>query len=428
MKTLHLTNAWHSRSGGIQTFYRALLAAAEAAGHEMVLVVPGERDRMTPIGAHTRIHEVAAEPAPFNRAYRMIRPGGLGFNRRVRDILREEAPDLIEINDKYSLHYHAGMIRRGWLPEYEGRPTLVGISCERMDENFSNYLPGWPGREWFCRWYMKWVYFGFFDHHVTVSAHTAAELREASRGHVRSRGVWIRPMGVDLGSFTPDLRDEEFRAHLCLRTGGNENSRLMLYAGRLAPEKNLGLLVETLVALQERATGDNRLLVAGDGMERETLERELRQRAPGTYAFLGHMEERRELARLYASADVFVHPNPEEPFGIAPLEAMASGLPLVGPASGGILTYANGGNAWLGEPRGAQMAELVEQVFAEPAARRERVKAALSTAGEFDWPVVARQFLELYSELAETSGQASARVLRPDFESTPGDWLGVEQQ
>ncbi len=68
--------------------------------------------------------------------------------------------------------------------------------------------------------------------------------------------------------------------------------------------------------------------------------------------FYGHVGARETLARLYASCDVFVHPNPREPFGIGPLEAMASGVPLVAPAAGGLLSYANDTNAWLAGAHG----------------------------------------------------------------------------
>ena len=65
---------------------------------------------------------------------------------------------------------------------------------------------------------------------------------------------------------------------------------------------------------------------------------------------MGNVRDRAELAKYYASADVFVHPNPREPFGIGPLEAMASRVPVVSPSAGGVLSYANPTNAWLAEP------------------------------------------------------------------------------
>jgi len=118
-----------------------------------------------------------------------------GVSRRVVEILLEDQPDLIEICDKYSLHYLAGLIRKEYLKGFAKRPVLIGLSCERMDDNLGVYLTRSPVGKAFARWYMKWVYFGFFDHHIVNSEHVAMELREASRGHVRERGIYVRPPG-----------------------------------------------------------------------------------------------------------------------------------------------------------------------------------------------------------------------------------------
>ena len=72
---------------------------------------------------------------------------------------------------------------------------------------------------------------------------------------------------------------------------------------------------------------------------------------------LGHIADPERLADIYANCDALVHPNPREPFGIAPLEAMASGLPVVVARSGGVLSYANEENSWLAEPTGAAFSE-----------------------------------------------------------------------
>ena len=83
--------------------------------------------------------------------------------------------------------------------------------------------------------------------------------------------------------------------------------------------------------------------------------------APGRSLFLGHCR-REDLPAIYHAAEIFIHPNPREPFGIAPLEAMAAVSPLVAPASGGILTYANAENAWLAENTPAALADAVQSV------------------------------------------------------------------
>jgi alpha-1,6-mannosyltransferase len=105
------------------------------------------------------------------------------------------------------------------------------------------------------------------------------------------------------------------------------------------------LLITTAKELVLRGTRDFELLIAGTGNLRSSLEAEASQKCPGFLRFLGHIGDRQQLADLYANCDAFIHPNPSEPFGIAPLEAMASGLPLIAPNSGGLTTYANTENA-----------------------------------------------------------------------------------
>ena len=88
------------------------------------------------------------------------------------------------------------------------------------------------------------------------------------------------------------------------------------------------------------------------------------------------------MADYYANADVFVHPNPREPFGIAPLEAMVSGVPTLAPNSGGILSYATNENAWLVEPTGENFAASVNEIIENPKETERRTKNAIATALE----------------------------------------------
>lgn len=418
MKTLHLTNAWHSQSGGIATFYRELIAAAPAHDRQVTLVVPAGEDGFEQVNTHARIWRLRSPRAPFNRHYRLILPHRyLVPSTRLQRILREEQPDLIEITDKYSLPYLAGLIRREWLRTGGPRPVLVGLSCERMDENVAAYLsPGAHARA-FAAWYMKWIYFAQFDHHIAVSNHTAAELRAAARSHLVRRGVWVMPMGTDVRTFSPALRDEALREQLLSLAGGHRGSRLLVYAGRLAPEKNLLLLAETLAA---RRGEDWRLVIAGTGIAARQLRDALE---PGRFALLGHIEDRARLAALLASCDVFVHPNPREPFGIAPLEAMASGLPLVAPDQGGVTTYADPSVASLAPPDAASFAAAVRLALRQPP---EKTARALARARQFAWPAVIARYFELYEEIHARFWNLPCRGIPPAFFSTPGDWLGRE--
>jgi len=420
MKTIHLTNSWHESSGGIATFYRALIKQANERGHFVRLVVPAEKDATEECGEFGRIYHLQAPRSPFNGKYRTIYP--MQFLRpgsQLQAIFAAERPDLVEICDKYTLNYLGALLRKRRLSSVKFRPLVVGLSCERMDDNFRTYVGRIPGAGKFCALYMKWLYFPFFDHHIANSAYTAAELRQAARGHLVTRHTWVRPMGVSLDQLSPSRRSPRGREQLVSKFGAPQQSTLLLYVGRLVPEKNLSLLFETLLKLVADGSRDFRLMVAGDGMERERWESYARDRLPGRVAFLGHVTDPNVLADIYANADLFIHPNPHEPFGIGPLEAMAAGLPLVAPNSGGITSYANGENAWLAEPTIGGFSVAIREALFNHSLRAARARAALDTAREYEWKAVTSLFLDLYADLYRASRTQATPTAVPAFCSTP---------
>ena len=418
MKTLHVTNCWHANSGGIATFYRALMDAAGRRQNEIRLVVPGPENKIEDVSPHGRIYSIASRPAPLNADYRMMFPNlYLRRGARLRQILSEERPDLVEVCDKYTLNYFGGMLRTGMLGDVDVRPPVVALSCERMDDNVRAYL-GWNSlARPLVRFYMKWLYFAQFDHHIVNSEYTAEELRPVSAGHPIRRGVWIRPMGVDFRDFSPEHRSSVARYGLLKRVQAGPSAALLLYVGRLAPEKNLGLLVDTLEKLRADHGRDWRLVLVGDGVLRSRFLEGAARRVPGRVNWLGHIRDRRELAGIYANCDLFVHPNPREPFGIAPLEAMASGLPLVAPDCGGVTSYADSTNAWVTPPQAEPFANAVREAMSSHALRESRVARALETAARFRWDKIAGSFLDLYEDLCRVHQGEPGRY-SADFYST----------
>jgi glycosyltransferase involved in cell wall biosynthesis len=238
------------------------------------------------------------------------------------------------------------------------------------------------------------------------------------------RGIWVAPMGVDCRLFTSRRRSPETRRRLLQLVQGGEDSTILLYAGRLAPEKNLSLLIGTIARLDPAIY---RLAIAGTGILLDELKRECSARGLRHVAFLGHIADREPLADYYANADIFVHPNPREPFGIAPLEAMSAGVALVVPNSGGVISYADASNAWLADAAPAAFAETVAAVRADPAARAARTAAARRTAERHSWPDVTARYLQLYRELhAITQGVHKTETIAARIYSTPGDQFGRE--
>jgi len=397
IKTLHFTNFYHSCSGGIRTLCHALLRAAERRRRPMCLVVPAESDRVESWGEFTRIYHVAAPRSPlFDSQYRLLLPYRflLPLPTSIPRIIENEQPDLIEICDKYMLSWLAGIIRKRWMPRV-GRPLLVGLSCERMDDNLAIYLgPRWRGA---ASLFMKRVYRPMFDRHIAVSSYVAEELLDATE--VVGERVTVLPMGVDADCFGPQHRSAEGRRSLLDGVGGCDRTRLLLYAGRLSPEKNIRLLVDMMLVLlgvnAARQAQDYRLLVAGRGPLEPWLQ-EQAQHLSGRIVLLGHLSSRKALADLLANADAFIHPNPREPFGITPLEAMCSELPLVAPSKGGVMSYCGAQNAWLAEPDGQSFAASLRACFDDQATRAARVIEARRTALAHDWDEIAGRFFDTY--------------------------------
>src|SRR5262249_25212761 len=157
------------------------------------------------------------------------------------------------------------------------------------------------------------------DFHIAASEFIAEELRPLLPARFASR-LYICPMGVDSEFFSGPCDSNAFRKTLLLRADGGEETILLLYAGRLSREKNLTVLPHILRSLAGHANRDYRLIVAGDGPDALDLRTALERAAPGRSLFLGQCTAE-TLRLLYHATDVFIHPNPREPFGIAPLEA-----------------------------------------------------------------------------------------------------------
>jgi Glycosyltransferase len=403
LKSVHITNFYHKNSGGISTSYNHLLAAAERHKRYITLIVPGEKEEVEEVSAFAKIYYVPARQSPIiDKRYRVIMPWQyMAKGSIIRRILLEEKPDMIEVTDKYTLSLIGPMIRTNNFKRL-GRPMLVHFSCERMDDNIASFLTRGRLGKWFARQIIGNYSFPNFDFHIANSAYTANEFYESVESLNKPRSNWflnacwrffkaprvaigdrifVCPRGIDTETFTPARKSCGVRQKLISRAGVPDDVVLLLYAGRVSPEKNVELLVEMMCLLARDANSDFRLLVAGDGPKSNWLKAQTDELFPGKIIQLGHLETD-ELADLYANVDIFVHPNPREPFGIAPLEAMASGVPTVAPNSGGILSYATNDNAWLVDATAVKFAEAIREVIASRTATVARIDAALRTACE----------------------------------------------
>lgn len=417
MRSVHITNYYHESSGGISTSYNELLAAAELRGRHMSLIVPGEKDSIQQLGRFTRVYFVRSMRSPIiDRRYRLIMPWQYMPTRsKIKSILADERPDMIEVVDKYTIAIMGAMIRTGWFKQL-GRPMLVHASCERMDDNIAAFFGGRSFATWVSRVVYSLYLLPSFDFHIANSDYTADEMRDA-RQNTSIVGGWISsvtskllkaasdndnvilcPRGVDTVKFPPGRRDRKVRHELIAENGFSSSSKILIYAGRISREKNVGLLVEMMHSLTKRGRRDIKLLIAGAGPQETDIRRRLAAVDADCFRMLGHLG-REKLADVIANSDAFVHPNPREPFGIGPLEAMAAGSPVVAPNAGGILTYANSENSWIVNPDGESFADAVIEATSNAEMRRAKIESALATAVKFDAAQAAMHQLRVYDEM-----------------------------
>jgi glycosyltransferase involved in cell wall biosynthesis len=424
LKSVHITNYYHKNSGGISTAYNKLLEAANRRQRFVRLIVPGEQNAVEDVGNFGRIYYVKANYSPvFDRRYRLMMPWKTYMldAAPIKVILRDEAPDIIEIGEKYTLGLMAGLLRKGIINVAKKRPMLLHFSCERMDDNVGSFISAGAISRWFCRRFMSSYHLPMFDFHLANSAYTAQEMFDAvsdlTNPH-RSDAVlnfcwrflrtpkvtfkdriFVNPCGVDNCLFTHERQNPAKRSELLQELGLRDDSKLLLYAGRVSPEKNTGLLTAIMKILQRDSLNKYRLVVAGAGPSLETLRSAAEKLRPGVVKILGHINDKEKLADMFANCDAFIHPNPREPFGITPLEAMASGLPVVAPNAGGVLSYANNENAWLANPTAESFSDAVNSVFAKESERKAKIGFAIETAQRYTWKASTDTLFALYDAM-----------------------------
>ncbi|MDQ2746639.1 MAG: glycosyltransferase [Acidobacteriota bacterium] len=404
IKSVHITNYYHKNSGGISTSYNNLLAAAERHRRYVRLIVPGATETVEEVSEFAKIYYVPAKQSPiFDKRYRVMMPWQyMATNSIIRKILLAENPDLIEVTDKYTLSMLGAMIRIGKFKQI-GRPLLVHFSCERMDDNIGSFVTKGAFGQWLARRVVGNYIVPSFDYHIANSPYTAEEFYksvEKSENPRRSdwffnwcwrffksprvpfeERIFVCPRGVNAVQFSPARKSDAIKKAMRERAEIPADSTVLLYAGRISPEKNIELLVPMMEILARDSTKDYRLLIAGAGPQADWLKEETAKKIPYRIIQLGHLDKE-TLSDYYANADVFVHPNPREPFGIAPLEAMASGTPTLAPNAGGLLSYAINENAWLVEPTAENFAAAVREIVSDEQLKNSKVENAFAAVRE----------------------------------------------
>jgi glycosyltransferase involved in cell wall biosynthesis len=296
-----VTETFPPEVNGVAMSLSRFATGLRSLGHDVQLVLPHRDDRQ-----ERHLHgSVAALPVrglPLPR-YPDLR-FGLPAGRAIRQMWKSNPPDIVYVATQGPLGWSAVRAARQLsIPVLSGFHTNFHVYCRHYGLKALETL----AIAWLRRFHRQ------TDCTLAPTGDMQNMLTAMGLDPVRVLG-----RGVDNGLFTPERRDHALRESW----GLGPDDLAVIYVGRLAAEKNLPLAVNAFRALEE-ACGNARFILVGDG----PLGEELRRDNPD-FIFCG-MRTGEDLARHYASGDLFLFPSVTETFGNVLLEAMASGLAVV---------------------------------------------------------------------------------------------------
>ena len=385
-----LTQSWSDVGGGVRTYLlhkrRHIL---ESTPHSHLMIVPGPRDEV--IAEERAITVTVASPrVPGSPHYRLMLRNGA-----VRAALDQFRPDLVECQDAYNLPWAAIGYRRRHPETALVAAYMTDFPTVYVERPLSRFLtrPVAGALSRICYGYCGLLY-RRFDAMFALSENGGA-------GKLRSLGidnVDVVPLGVELGEFGPDRRDEKLRRKL----GVAADQPLLVYVGRLDGEKKPDLVVDAFRRLPDSLGA--KLALIGEGPLRADIAalRDDRVFMPG------YCKDRAELARWLASSDIYVSGMADETFGVSIVEAQASGLPVVGVAAGAMIDRVTGATGRLG-PVGdapAMAANILEVWNGDRSAMAAEARAH---ALQFSWD---RSMEALFGRLYPAAVARRARLAR----------------
>jgi alpha-1,6-mannosyltransferase len=364
MRVVDVNEFYSPTGGGVRTYLQRKMAIMAELGHELIVIAPGPAPRVEERPGGGTIHFVKGPSLALDRNYHLFWEAA-----PVRALLDRLQPDVVECSSPWRPAWIVGGWQGAALKSFFMHNDNVATYPQRWFEDVASPR----GVERAFGWYTRYMRRFLARYDTVLTNGPALEQR------LRARGVRIdaaMPLGIERGYFTPELRDEGLRARLLAQCGLGPEATLLLGIGRHHAEKRWPLVIEAVTrAGREVPLG---LVQLGRGPHTARLEKLVRGHP--NIRLLAPEHDRERLARIMASADALIHGSETEPFGLVAAEAVAAGLPLIVPDSGGCTALADPQASELYAARDVASctAAILRLVARDPAMRR---RAALLAAG-----------------------------------------------
>lgn len=374
MRIAIVTETWPPEINGVALTVHAFVEHLSAQGHEIDLVRP-EQDASVPLPPpHTDELAVRGVAIPRYPGLRFGLPAGATLKARW---LRHR-PDAVYIATEGPLGWSAMRAANALR-----LPVATGFHT-RFDDFVAHY-----GARWLTPAVFAWM--RRFHNRGDATLVPTRELEAFLRAHGFCHPVRLA-RGVDTRLFDPARRDPSLRR----AWGVGEDELAVIHVGRIAPEKNLGLAVETFDAIRAVAPRA-RMVWVGDGPSRAAL-----KAAHSDHVFAG-MRRGEDLARHFASGDLFLFPSLTETFGNVTLESLASGVPVVAFDYGAAREHVRDGVDGRTVPTGRpdRFVDAAVTLAREPALRRRMGESGRSTMRALEPAAVAAELARLLADIGQ---------------------------
>jgi glycosyltransferase involved in cell wall biosynthesis len=334
------TDAYWPRVNGVTVSVDLYAQALTRLGNKVIIVCPqypdSEEHENNSAGQNNgngpSIIMVPSVPFLFSKEDRLAKHSKIFW---VSKQLDEFVPDILHINTEFAVSefaFYYAKLRE--LPVVFTYHTL-------WDEYISNYIPVVPE---FLLKFITRQFFKLFLKKVDSVIIPSLVLKDNIKKHIANDRIFLLPTGIEPSLFKhSQFEIKNFREEIERQYPVLSGKKILLFAGRVAREKNIDFLIKILPVIVAKHP-DTVLLVVGDGPEFAALKREsARLNMENNCVFTGYLA-RPDLALVYAISDIFVFPSLTETQGLVTIEAMISGIPVVAIGSMGTKTVMGGDN------------------------------------------------------------------------------------